>query len=241
MILILALSWSLGFWILTYAGIVLDRCVVFVFLIDLFQGLVSGQEQVSQPPPPARPRRDERQAPRELHDDDDRFFSDDGEAGQGGGSGDAGQGGARAKVKAAPSRTASTLPSKTASTKSASTVKTAARHARTHARTASVRGIFLSFPDLIQSNLFPNLTSYSLLFSPTFKSRSMLFSFIDRLNLLNLLFQIWPMSRSPTSLFLPLGTRLSALSSSCGLIQSVLAPTPGKVLVVCWFLVVSHL
>ena len=144
----------------------------FVFLIGLFQGLLSGQEQVSQPPPPVRPRRDVRQAPPADHDDDDHFFSDDGEAGQGGGSGDAGQGGARAKVKAAPSRTASTLPSKTASTKSASTVKTAARHARTHARTASVRGIFLSFPDLIESNLFPNLTSYSLLFSPTFTSRS---------------------------------------------------------------------
>ena len=222
MILILALSWSLGFWILTYAGIVLDRCVIFAFLIGLFQGLVSGQEQVSQPPPPARPRRDERQAPRELHDDDDHFFSDDGEAGQGGVSGDAGQGGAKAKIKTASSKTASTV--KTAST--ARTAKTAS--------TASVHGIFLFFPDLIQSNLFPNLTSYSLLFSPN-SNLDLYFSNLSIGSIYSIFFfQIWPTSRSPTSLFLPLGTRLSALSSSLGLLQPGLAPTPGKVLVVCW-------
>ena len=135
----------------------LDRCAFSAFLIGLFQGLVPGQRQVSQPPL-QRPRRDVLQAPPELLDDDEHFFSDDGEAGLDGAWGDAGQGGAKAKIQTASTKTASAKTAKTI--KTASTVKTAS--AAKTASTASVEGIFLFFPDLIQSNLFPNLTSYFL-------------------------------------------------------------------------------
>ena len=68
----------------------LARCVLSAFLIGLFQGLVSGQRQVSQPSlQRPRPRRDAPQTPLETLDGVEQVYSK---------TGDAGQGGARAKT-----------------------------------------------------------------------------------------------------------------------------------------------
>ena len=68
----------------------LARCALSAFLIGLFQGLVSGQRQVSQPPfQRTRPKRDAPQPPLETLDGVEQVYSK---------TGDAGQGGARAKT-----------------------------------------------------------------------------------------------------------------------------------------------
>ena len=131
----------------------LARCALSAFLIGLFQGLVPGQRQVSQPPL-QRQGRDVLQAPPELLDDDKHFFSDDGDGGQDGAWGDDGQGGAKAKT--ASVKTAKTV-------KAAKTVKTASVNVRDPddaaiPPAAAVAGIFLFFPDLI-SNLLVSFCS----------------------------------------------------------------------------------
>ena len=125
----------------------LARCALSAFLIGLFQGLVPGQRQVSQPPL-QRPRRDVLQAPPELLDDDEHFFSDDGEAGQDGAWGDAGQGGAKAKTASVKTAKAAKT-AKTAKTASTASVNVRDSDDAAIPPAAAVAGIFQFFPDLI--------------------------------------------------------------------------------------------